>query len=58
MHEQLLALRALLQLLDPQLYAHLEARDCLSLFFCYRWVLIAFKREFVFDEVGLGGMGE
>lgn len=51
MHEQLLTLRALLQLLDPQLHAHLEARDCLSLFFCYRWVLIAFKREFAFEEV-------
>lgn len=51
MHAQLLALRSLVQLLDPPLFAHLEAHDCLSFFFCYRWLLIDFKREFAFDEV-------
>ncbi len=40
MHASLLALRRLLQLLDPPLHAHLEARDCLSLLFCYRWLLV------------------
>lgn len=38
--------------LDPPLYAHLEARECLSFFFCYRWLLILMKREFPFEEVG------
>ncbi|PSC76650.1 TBC1 domain family member 17-like [Micractinium conductrix] len=51
MHAQLGALRDLLALLDPPLHAHLAARDCLSLFFCYRWLLLHFKREFTFDEV-------
>ena len=55
MHAQLLALRSLVRLLDPPLHAHLEARDCLNFFFCYRWVLIHFKREFGFDEVGAAG---
>jgi hypothetical protein len=54
MHAQLLALRSLVQLLDPPLFAHLEAHDCLSFFFCYRWLLIDFKREFAFDEVRCG----
>lgn len=28
-----------------------EKAEALNLFFCFRWVLIAFKREFPFDEV-------
>ncbi|KAL6778092.1 hypothetical protein ACKKBG_A16895 [Auxenochlorella protothecoides x Auxenochlorella symbiontica] len=51
MHAQLEALRQLLELLDPPLHAHLHRRDCLSLYFCYRWLLILFKREFGFDQV-------
>lgn len=51
MHAQLVALRRLVQLLDPPLYAHLEARDCLNFYFCYRWCLIHFKRELPFEEV-------
>ncbi|MEW5312825.1 MAG: hypothetical protein WDW38_004430 [Sanguina aurantia] len=51
MHRQLGALRKLLQLLDPQLYAHLEAHECLSLFCCFRWLLLRFKREFKMEQV-------
>ncbi|KAK9815964.1 hypothetical protein WJX74_004614, partial [Apatococcus lobatus] len=50
MHAQLTALRDLLDLLDPPLYAHLASADALSFFFAYRWLLIHFKREFAFDE--------
>jgi len=51
MHNQLLALRKLVQLLDPQLYAHLENQHhCRNFLFCYRWLLLAFKREFSFDD--------
>lgn len=53
MHSQLLALEKLLQLLDPQLYAHFKQNDCLNFFFCFRWILILFKREFSFSEVSL-----
>lgn len=28
-----------------------EKAEALNLFFCFRWVLIAFKREFPFEEV-------
>ncbi|KAF8522304.1 RabGAP/TBC [Hysterangium stoloniferum] len=51
MKKQLLTLQQLLAVMDPQLYRHLESVDGLNLFFCFRWVLIAFKREFVFDDV-------
>ena len=51
MHSQLLALRKLVQLLDPPMHAFMEAKSCLNYFFCYRWLLIHFKREFAFDEV-------
>jgi hypothetical protein len=37
--------------LDPQLHAFLEARECLNYFFCFRWLLIHFKREFEFDQI-------
>jgi len=55
MHGQLLALRKLVQLLDPPMHAFMEAKSCLNYFFCYRWLLIHFKREFAFDEVSLLG---
>lgn len=32
-------------------YVHAEKTDGLNLFFCFRWILIAFKREFPFDDV-------
>jgi len=51
MHCQLLALRALVQVLDPQLHAHLERHEALTYFFTFRWVLIHFKREFKYEEV-------
>jgi len=43
---QLQALRELLQVLDPPLHAHLASLDGLSYFFCFRWLLVMFKREF------------
>ena len=51
MHNQLLALRKLVQLLDPQLYVHFEnQQQCQNYLFCYRWLLLHFKREFSFDD--------
>lgn len=51
MHNQLMALRKLVELLDPQMITFLESRDGINFFFCFRWVLIQFKREFEFDQV-------
>jgi hypothetical protein len=51
MKNQLTQLQELIILMDPQLYRHLEKTDSLNLFFCFRWILIAFKREFAFEDV-------
>jgi len=50
MHNQLLALGKLVQLLDPQLHAHFESQECQNFFFCFKWVLLHFKREFSFEQ--------
>ncbi|PRP87760.1 GTPase-activating protein gyp7-like [Planoprotostelium fungivorum] len=58
MHTQLLQLSNVLQTLDPDMHAFLDIllrcirdRECLNMFFCFRWLLIHFKREFKFDEI-------
>jgi hypothetical protein len=51
MRLQLSTLQQLIALMDPELHAHLERTGSLNLFFCFRWILIAFKREFKFEEV-------
>ncbi|XP_058182124.1 uncharacterized protein LOC131300342 isoform X3 [Rhododendron vialii] len=50
MHSQLFALSKLVELLDSPLHNHFTQNDCLNYFFCFRWVLIQFKREFEFDK--------
>lgn len=51
MMKQLLTLQQLIKVMDPELFRHLEKVEGLNMFFCFRWVLIAFKREFAFDDV-------
>jgi hypothetical protein len=51
MKQQLSTLQQLIGVMDPELYRHLEKADGLNLFFCFRWILIAFKREFPFEDV-------
>ncbi|KAI8619488.1 rab-GTPase-TBC domain-containing protein, partial [Chytriomyces sp. MP71] len=46
MRVQLETMRRLLQATDPTLHAHLTRMDALNLFCCFRWFLVAFKREF------------
>ncbi|KAF3795830.1 TBC1 domain family member 15 [Nymphaea thermarum] len=50
MHSQLLALLKLVELLDGPLHSYLKQADCLNYFFCFRWILIQFKREFEYEE--------
>ncbi|KAL3642961.1 hypothetical protein CASFOL_013776 [Castilleja foliolosa] len=50
MHSQLFALSKLVELLDSPLHNYLEQNDCLNFFFCFRWILIQFKREFEYDR--------
>lgn len=35
----------LVELLDSPLHNHFTQHDCLNYFFCFRWVLIQFKRS-------------
>ena len=48
---QLRDLRVLLQLMEPKLWDHFESKESSELFFCFRWLLIRFKREFSFDDI-------
>ncbi|XP_047325654.1 TBC1 domain family member 15-like [Impatiens glandulifera] len=48
-HSQLFALSKLVELLDSPLHNYFKQNDCLNYFFCFRWVLIQFKREFEFE---------
>ncbi|KAI3443863.1 hypothetical protein Pfo_000528 [Paulownia fortunei] len=50
MHSQLFALSKLVELLDSPLHNYFKQNDCLNYFFCFRWILIQFKREFEYDR--------
>ncbi|XP_076916904.1 uncharacterized protein LOC143576760 isoform X2 [Bidens hawaiensis] len=49
MHSQLFALSKLVEILDSPLNDYFKQNDCLNYFFCFRWILIQFKREFEYD---------
>ena len=51
MRRELLLLQRLVAELCPQLYVYLRDLDALHLFFCFRWILVCFKREFPLDDV-------
>ncbi|BDA49286.1 TBC1 domain family member 15 [Coccomyxa sp. Obi] len=52
MQSQLVALSNLMSILDPQLTSFLESKEATNYYFCYRWLLILFKREFsTYEEV-------
>jgi hypothetical protein len=51
MKMQLLSLQKLISVMDPSLYHHLEKVESLNLFFCFRWLLVCFKREFSYQEI-------
>ncbi|CAO3572435.1 unnamed protein product [Mortierella alpina] len=51
MQSQLETMSQLIQVLDPKLYKHLEKCEALNLFFCFRWLLIWFKREFEWVDI-------
>lgn len=46
MTSQLTSIAHILKYLDPILHRSLEETDSLNMFFCFRWVLLQFKREF------------
>lgn len=51
MKTQLQQLGALVQLLDVTFWNYLEAQESGHLYFCFRWLLIRFKRELSFQDV-------
>jgi len=48
---QLAELSSLIKLIDPDFFAYLDTRDSGNFFFCFRWLLIWFKRELAFSDV-------
>ncbi|XP_076054013.1 TBC1 domain family member 15/17 isoform X2 [Oratosquilla oratoria] len=50
MKQQLLDLHQLLRVVDPELMSYLEARDSSNLYFCFRWLLVRFKRELSYSN--------
>jgi len=50
MKNQLSLLLDLVRIMDIELYEHFEKLCCLHLFFCFRWLLVIFKREFNFYD--------
>ncbi|KAJ8008842.1 hypothetical protein DPEC_G00082650 [Dallia pectoralis] len=51
MKTQLIQLSTLIQLLDLSFWSYLGNQDSGHLYFCFRWLLIRFKRELIFHEV-------
>ncbi|OAX84961.1 hypothetical protein ACJ72_00663 [Emergomyces africanus] len=51
MRTQLLTLDQLVQLMDPQLYLHLQSADSTNFFFFFRMFLVWYKREFEWADV-------
>jgi hypothetical protein len=50
MEKQLQALSKLVKWMDRELFNYLYEHDSTNFFFCFRWVLVHFKREFSFDD--------
>uniref|UniRef100_A0A0B6ZN35 TBC1 domain family member 15 n=1 Tax=Arion vulgaris TaxID=1028688 RepID=A0A0B6ZN35_9EUPU len=48
---QLSQIHMLMQVFDPELCAYLESHDSGNFYFCFRWILILFKREFNFGDI-------
>uniref|UniRef100_A0A8C7KMS2 TBC1 domain family member 15 n=1 Tax=Oncorhynchus kisutch TaxID=8019 RepID=A0A8C7KMS2_ONCKI len=51
MKTQLIQLSTLLRLLDLAFWNYLESQDSGYLYFCFRWLLIRFKRELSYPDV-------
>jgi len=51
MHTQLTQLSEIVKFTDPELYQHLLEAGGTNMFFCFKWLLIVFKREFPLNDV-------
>ena len=48
---QLANLEALLEFIDPKFAEYLKKNESINMYFCFRWILILFKREFTFPDI-------
>ncbi|XP_028175647.1 TBC1 domain family member 15 isoform X2 [Ostrinia furnacalis] len=51
MKQQLQQLQALLSFASPALAQHLAQKDSANMYFCFRWLLVWFKREFSHGDI-------
>ncbi|PNF38393.1 TBC1 domain family member 15 [Cryptotermes secundus] len=51
MKQQLQQLHCLLSVTLPDLSAYLEKHESGNMFFCFRWLLVLFKREFSYQDI-------
>lgn len=51
MMEQLHQLYDILSVINPELNNHLDSHESGSMSFCFRWLLIWFKREFKIQDI-------
>lgn len=51
MKTQLAQMHTLMHFVDPELCSYLESHDSGNFYFCFRWLLIVFKREFSFPDI-------
>jgi TBC1 domain family member 15 len=51
MKNQLSKLRTLMEFANPKLFKYLKSHDSDNMYFCFRWLLVWFKREFTHDDV-------
>lgn len=50
MKHQMAEIHKLMQFVDPEFCSYLESHDSGNFYFCFRWLLIFFKREFTFSD--------
>lgn len=51
MKKQLNDLHYLLTTVSPKLENHLKKMDSSNMYFCFRWLLVLFKREFIHSDI-------
>ncbi|KAL3118509.1 hypothetical protein niasHT_000274 [Heterodera trifolii] len=48
--QQLSNLKSLVEIVNPRLANYLESHDSDHMYFCFRWILVAFKRELNYED--------
>lgn len=51
MKNQLSKLRTLMEFANPKLFKYLKTHESDNMYFCFRWLLVWFKREFTHDDI-------